>query len=204
MAFVGEIRIFPYVERDGATPRAPAGWLLCDGRSCDATLSYDLARLFGVIGLRFGGTDESNFLLPDLRGRLPVQVGRASGDGASGSVAWALAQVMGVNAVTLSEAQLPLHTHAFQVFGGPFDGGSHGKPVAGDYLRRPLTAARGSVKAFTTSVTGQTPAPLNLAVTTAGGAGTPPVAQPHPNCQPSLTMNFFICVDGEVPQPALP
>ncbi|MBU1324651.1 MAG: tail fiber protein [Alphaproteobacteria bacterium] len=202
MPFIGEIRIFPYAA--GATPGAPAGWMLCDGRSIDIRKTPDLIRLFGVIGRRFGGKGATDFRLPDLRGRLPVQVGAASGAGADGSVIWALAETMGEAAVTLSGQELPGHTHAFQVCGGPYDDGSHGSPVAGDYLRRPLTADRGAVQAFLPSVLPTTSTVLNLAVTTSGGSGTPPVTQPHPNGQPSLTMNFFICWSGEMPIPPPP
>lgn len=196
MPFIGEIRIFPYAA--GATG-APAGWMLCDGRSIDIRSTPDLIRLFAVIGRSFGGRGATDFRLPDLRGRLPVQVGAASGAGADGSVTWDLAETMGEAAVALSSQELPRHTHVFQLFGGPYDVGSHGSPVTGDYVRRPLTANRGAVQAFLPSVSPTSSPPLNLSVTTSGGSGTPPVTQPHANDQPSLTMNFFICWSGDMP-----
>jgi len=48
---------------------APAGdWLLCDG-SAKSTSTY--AKLFNVVGYRYGGTG-GNFNLPDMRGRFPI------------------------------------------------------------------------------------------------------------------------------------
>ena len=52
---------------------APAGWLICDGRSVSST---DYPELYAVIGTTYGGYG-TNFQLPDLRGRFPV--GKNSG-----------------------------------------------------------------------------------------------------------------------------
>lgn len=53
--------IMPYM---GTT--APAGWLMCDGSEIDRA---QYARLFAVIGTNSGFTDDSNFRVPDFRGR---------------------------------------------------------------------------------------------------------------------------------------
>jgi microcystin-dependent protein len=68
MAYVGEIRIFPW----GAIP---PGWLPCDGRvaSLEAgSTSQGYEQLFSVIGDAFGGDGQTSFALPDLSGKVPV------------------------------------------------------------------------------------------------------------------------------------
>ena len=60
---------------------APEGWVICDGRTLDATstsVEYDILPngdavskyywLWGVLGTTYGGTGQSSFKVPDLRG----------------------------------------------------------------------------------------------------------------------------------------
>lgn len=54
------------------TDTAPTGWVLCDGSAYDATLENKYQPLFDVIGNDFGGSDNSDFTVPDLRGRIPL------------------------------------------------------------------------------------------------------------------------------------
>ena len=56
--YVGEIRAF-------AAELVPDGWTECDGRSLPVT---NHARLFDVIGTRFGVDDAGRFRIPNLRG----------------------------------------------------------------------------------------------------------------------------------------
>lgn len=81
---------------------APTDWLLCDG-STVSQATY--ASLYAVIGHTYGSDPGGgNFILPDLRGNIPV--GKDSGTfstlGGSG----------GEETHTLSEAELASHTHS--------------------------------------------------------------------------------------------
>ena len=67
--FVSQIQIFPY-------NFAPNGWAFCDGQIL--SISQNTA-LFSLIGTFYGGNGTSNFALPDLRGRVPVNVGQGPG-----------------------------------------------------------------------------------------------------------------------------
>lgn len=67
-AFLGEIRLFA-----GVFP--PSGWEFCEGQSIAITSN---SSLFAILGTTYGGNGISTFALPDLRGTVPVGVGRSS------------------------------------------------------------------------------------------------------------------------------
>jgi microcystin-dependent protein len=88
---------------------APTGWLLCDGTEVSKT---EYPRLFEVIGNSYGNpVNSNNFILPDIRDRVPV--------GKSGSNN--LGDSSGNSTITLSQSQLPSHTHT----GTTVNNGSH-------------------------------------------------------------------------------
>src|SRR5499426_4473401 len=89
--YVGEIRIF-------AGNFAPAGWMFCEGQLLPIS---ENETLFQLIGTTYGGDGESTFALPDLRGRLPMHQGSG----------FTLAEVAGVETVTLTVQQIPVHSH---------------------------------------------------------------------------------------------
>ena len=95
--FLGEIRMF-------AGSSAPEGWRVCDGSGLDVN---DYSELFALIGTTYGGDGGSVFLLPDLRGKLPV--GQGAGLGLSSRT---MGQQFGTNDVVLTTANLPAHSHA--------------------------------------------------------------------------------------------
>src|SRR6266536_6340145 len=91
--FIGEIRIF-------AGNFAPAGWMFCEGQLLPIS---ENTTLFTLIGTTYGGDGQSTFALPDLRGRLPIHQGNG----------FVLAQNGGVEEVSLTTQQIPVHSHAF-------------------------------------------------------------------------------------------
>src|SRR5271163_5116807 len=99
--FVAEIRIFP-------GNFAPTGWALANGQILP--ISQNTA-LFSLLGTQFGGDGKSNFALPDLRGRAPI--GQGQGPGLSN---YSMGGVQGAEAVTLTTATTPAHSHGFQAF----------------------------------------------------------------------------------------
>jgi microcystin-dependent protein len=83
----------------GSSTALPAGWLLCDGSSLSRT-AY--ASLFAVIGTTYGTPSSTTFALPDMDNRVPLAAGTRA-RGATG----------GSETVTLTDAQMPSHTHTF-------------------------------------------------------------------------------------------
>ena len=67
------------------------------------------AALFSLLGTTYGGDGQTTFALPDLRGRVAVHEG-----GGDALTYRTLGQKFGVETVTLSEAQMPIHNHEVQ------------------------------------------------------------------------------------------
>lgn len=103
---LGDIAIF-------AGNFAPSGWAKANGALLPINDNTDA--LFNVIGTTYGGDGQSNFALPDLRGRTPIGTGTGAG-----LTTRDLAFTTGDESVFLSKAQLPSHAHTQP--GGGFTG----------------------------------------------------------------------------------
>jgi microcystin-dependent protein len=86
-----------------AATTVPSGWAACDGSLVSIASN---AALFSLLGTTYGGDGTTTFALPDARGRSPVNVG--TGPGLSPVSA---GQKGGAETVTLTEDQLPVHSH---------------------------------------------------------------------------------------------
>ena len=93
---------------------APSGWLVCNGTEVSRTTYADLYAALGGASSPWGqGNGTSTFNVPDLRGRAPIGVGTGSG-----LTARALAAQVGTENHTLTEAQMPAHTHTYNDYAG--------------------------------------------------------------------------------------
>ena len=107
---------------------APTGYLLCEGQSVSTTT---FANLFAVIGYTYGGSG-ANFTIPNLKGRIPVGIDTAQTEFN------VLGEVGGAKTHTLTEAQMPVHSHTTpshsHTFSGTVtDGGSHSHGINDSY-----------------------------------------------------------------------
>ncbi|MBK8609303.1 MAG: tail fiber protein [Chitinophagaceae bacterium] len=66
-SFLGEIKLVGF-------NFAPRGWADCNGQLLP--ISNNMA-LFSLLGTIYGGDGRTTFALPDLRGRVPVGIGKA-------------------------------------------------------------------------------------------------------------------------------
>jgi microcystin-dependent protein len=83
---------------------APKGWAMCNGQLMP--ISQNQA-LFSLLGTLYGGNGQTNFALPDLRGRVPIHMGSDLGNYHS------LGEKSGTTAHTLNLSELPTHMHPF-------------------------------------------------------------------------------------------
>lgn len=167
--FIAEIRIF-------AGNFAPRGWAFCDGQLLP--ISQNTA-LFSLIGTIYGGEGRTTTALPDLQGRAPMHPGRGPG-----LTVRQLGEEAGYETVTLTEQEMPAHTH-----------------VARSSTGRAAPSAPSPTSSFTRSsgLLYQTNTTANL-VEMAAGVLTPTGGnQAHQNMQPYLTLNFIIALQGLYP-----
>jgi microcystin-dependent protein len=162
--YVGEIRMF-------AGNFNPAGWAWCDGQLYPIS---ENETLFQLIGTTYGGDGESTFAVPDLRGRVPIHQGNG----------FVLAEQGGMEEITLTVQQIPIHNHAF--LAAAVDGNQ--------------TAAQGALPANSVTITPYINTAPDSAmnaqsITPAGGS------QPHINLQPYLCISFIISLFGIFPSP---
>lgn len=166
--YVGEIRMF------GAS-FAPAGWAMCQGQLMPISQNETL---FNLIGTTYGGDGQETFALPDLQGRAPVHAGQGPGL----SQNYQLGETGGVESVTISTQQLPIHNHAMLASTNPANQitGSDGIVATPPSLSMYFGAAPDSA--------------LNASsVLPVGGS------QPHENMQPFLVVSFIISLFGIFP-----
>lgn len=167
--FVGEIRVFPF-------NFAPVGWAFCNGQTLP--ISQNTA-LFSLLGIQFGGNGTSNFMLPNLRGSVPIN----QGDGA-GLTPRVMGEVGGAPTVTLSVAEIPAHSHAVNCA----ETGSTGSPL-------------NAVFAGTSGSSSPAYSPPGPATVSMSAAALEPAGgnQPHNNMPPYLVLNFCIALQGIFP-----
>ncbi len=113
-----------------STGSAPAGWVFCDGTAYDSVADATFAALFALIANLYGGSDGTDFRVPDLRGRTPIGVG--TGD-ASDATAHTIADKEGTETHTLTIAEMPSHDHGVTGADTSFLAGpeGHNKPGTG-------------------------------------------------------------------------
>lgn len=165
--FVAEIRIFPF-------NFAPKGWAWCDGQLLPISQS---TALFSLLGTTYGGDGKSNFALPDLQGRAPMQPGQGPGLSLHD-----LGETGGTTNVSLLESEIPAHRHAQMT----------ANDIGGDRIPGPTEALARSTGGLLYGV-GDPVSMYDGSLTPAGGD------QPHNNMQPFLTMYFSIALQGVFP-----
>ena len=167
--YVGEIRLF-------AGNFAPVGWMFCDGQLLPIS---ENETLFILIGTMYGGDGEQTFALPDLQGRIPLHFGTGP-DG----ITYTQGEKAGVEEVTLTTQQIPIHTHAQGCNTGAGQASNDpvnaiaSKAVLSQYLSTGATVAMGNP-------------PMSSDI--AGGS------QPHTNFMPYLCLNYIISLFGIFP-----
>ena len=146
---------------------APKGWALCNGQLLPINQNQ---ALFALLGTTYGGNGQTNFALPNLRGRVPIHMGNGHTQG----------EAAGSTAVTVNIQQLPTHLHPLQATN---NNGATGNPTG----------------AFLGSVNNMYGAASSLTTMAAGSVSSVGGSQPHNNMMPYLVLNFIIALQGIFP-----
>jgi microcystin-dependent protein len=164
--FIGEIRMF-------GGNFAPAGWAFCSGQLMPIS---ENDALFALIGTTYGGDGQETFGLPDLQGRLPMHMGTGAG-----LTTRVIGESGGVETVTLTVNQIPVHSHA---------------PLAVSGNGNQATPQNGVWAGVTTSIYTTNPPNIAFNATLGGNTGG---SQPHENLMPFLAVSFIISLFGIFP-----
>lgn len=160
--YLSEIRIMAF-------NFAPRGWAQCNGQTLPINQNQ---ALFSLLGTMYGGDGRTNFMLPNLQGRVPVHRGGGFTQG----------EVGGEQTHTLIGNEEPVHTHIAQ--------GTSAVPDNAVPTGNFLAAVQGLYGPATNATT------LHPStITNAGGS------QPHNNMQPYLVLNACIALQGAYPSP---
>jgi len=160
--FLSEIRIMSFTF-------APKGWAMCNGQLLPINQNQ---ALFALLGTTYGGNGQTNFALPDLRGRVPIHVGASHTLGESG----------GEQAHTVSTAELPQHTHVMN----------------GSSTNADVVSPTDNVVAQSSQLYGPAAQLTPLDPSSNGSTGG---SQAHQNMQPYETLTFCIALQGIFPSP---
>ena len=170
---------------------APKGWATCSGQLLPINQNQ---ALFSLLGTTYGGDGRTNFALPDLRGRAPIGFGQGPALGS-----YFLGEAAGAEAVNLSVAQLPQHTHVMSANGLTVaakcsnSAGNQQTPVG----NVPSIEAAGVTATYSNALPD---ANMNSGAIAMGGASAMSGgSQAHANVQPFLALTFCIALVGVFP-----
>jgi microcystin-dependent protein len=158
--FLSEIRVMSF-------DFPPQGWALCNGQLLPINQNQ---ALFALLGTTYGGNGQTNFALPDLRGRVPIHVGNGHNLGEEG----------GEQSHTISVAELPVHVH----------------PLNATSDNAALDSPGGNLLASGANQYASPPPNTTLVPSSVGNVGG---SQAHLNMQPFLALTFCIALQGIFP-----
>lgn len=162
--FLGELKMFGY-------ERNINGWAKASGQLLPINQNQGL---FALLGTTYGGNGQTNFALPDLRGRVPLHFDDITQGTRAGS-----------ESVTLSQSQMPQHVHVFRGNTANAD-----KDIVGASL-----PPAGTLGSFNNGYRD----PAALVALQASSVSNVGGSQPHENRQPFLAINYMIALQGVFP-----
>ena len=169
--FVAELRVvgfnFP-----------PTGWAFANGQILPIS---QYTALFSLLGTNYGGNGTSNFQLPNMQGLCSVNQG--TGPGLSDYV---IGETTGSETVTITQGELPSHTHNVMAYDFIADQTSPANNVLA------LTKSGAGEPGNIYSTSGG--ASLNAQAVSAAGGGNP-----HNNMMPYLALTWLIALTGVYP-----
>ena len=179
---------------------APRGYHMCDG---SLLAIQQNAALFSLLGTTFGGNGVQTFGLPNLLGR--TMVGAGNGAGLSPYV---LGQTAGTETNTLTQNNLPSHTHAATLnltssLSAAQQPGTHQQAQGNlaSMLGRSVDTSTANAVPKIYIAAGSTPAVTLAGLNVAGTVTNAPTgnSSPVPNLQPYQAVTMCIALEGIFP-----
>jgi len=163
--FLSEIQLYSFAF-------APKNWAMCNGQLLPINQNQPL---FALLGTTFGGNGQTNFALPNLRGRVAIHTGNGHTLGETG----------GQESHVLTSSELAAHTHVAQADAKAGNANSFNPQAAYPADTSPVLAySSGSANMVA----------MSPAMVSSIGGG-----QAHENRQPYLTLNYCIALAGVFP-----
>lgn len=200
---VGQVPIGVVSAFAGST--APAGWLMAGGQAISRSV---YSGLFAVIGTTYGvGDGSTTFNLPDLRGRTIAGEDDMGGTaanrltaGGSGITGTTLGATGGAETHTLTEAQMPSHTHIQNAHNHTQNPHGHTivNPSTGTQIMYMGNGATGFADQWGQGSQGGLAAGTPIQATTATNQANTATNNPtgggaaHNNTQPTIVLNYII------------
>lgn len=146
----------------------PKGWAACNGQLLPINQNQALFSLFGTT---YGGNGQTNFALPDMRGRVPLHMGAGFTEGQAG----------GQETHTITIQEMPQHLHFAQA-----------TTATGSVI-----IPAGNVLATTPAkIYG---APTTLTALNPGTVSSIGGSQAHENRMPLLALEYIVALQGVFP-----
>lgn len=164
---------------------APRGWVTCSGQLLPIA---QYTAVFSLLGTVYGGNGQTNFGLPDLRGRSPLSFGQAPG-----LSNYDLGQSAGTENVSLLSSNLPSHALNVNVQLASTASSPASIPTSTNSYLGASGGGQGSATIYS-DAQGANPVTLKGATATFAGSNIPVSIQ-----SPYLALNFCICLEGIFP-----
>jgi len=177
---------------------APSGWALCNGQILPIA---QYQALFSLLGTYYGGNGQTNFMLPNLQGRLPMGMG--NGLNLTPRV---IGEISGTENVTATLNNLPNHTHALTgitanttlQLANPASNPANTPSATNSFIGTSGTGP-GAANIYSDKI-GASPVPLQGVSTTVSGTVAPAGnGLPMAIMNPFLAINFSIALNGLYP-----
>lgn len=175
----------------------PRGWAKADGQILPIAQN---TALFSLLGTTYGGDGRSTFGLPNLQGRYTIGTGQGAG---LPFFQWG--QTGGVETVTMTQAQMPSHTHSITALptadvkassANPNSNSPNGKSLGTIPAGHPAGQQIYATDQNTTTLMGDQSVDLTVNSVTVDPAGG---SAPQNNMQPTLALTTCIAMVGAYP-----
>jgi microcystin-dependent protein len=161
---------------------APINWATCQGQTLAIQQN---AALYSLLGTKFGGNGQTNFMLPNLQSRVAI----GAGHGQSGYI---IGQSGGNNSATLTANNVPPHVHILNLAFNVNNRTQDSQSPANEYPAPSVNGINNYNSAASAGVFMAAPT-ASLAAT---GANIPAAINVT---NPNLALNYCIALQGAFP-----